>query len=102
MRERPAGVRGLTGQGSEGRVWTPERVATRAGAARGDQSDGGEDEDEFENRQWAERLEAEGRNPGTPWLSQTPVLKILGDDFVASEGDVVWNILGIIKLSILS
>ena len=58
-----------------------------------DQSDGGEDEDEFENRQWAERLETEGRNPGTPWLSQTPVLKILGDDFVASEGDVVWNIL---------
>ncbi|HAA86768.1 MAG TPA: hypothetical protein DCE22_00835 [Verrucomicrobiales bacterium] len=58
-----------------------------------DQSDGGEDEDEFENRQWAERLEYEGRNPGTPWLSQTPVLEILERDFVASEGDVVWNIL---------
>jgi nicotinamidase-related amidase len=58
-----------------------------------DQSDGGEDEDEFENQQWAERLKAEGRNPGTPWLSQTPVLKILEKDFVASEGDVVWNIL---------
>ena len=58
-----------------------------------DQSDGGEDEDEFENQQWAERLQAEGRNPGTPWLSQTPVLKILKKDFVASEGDVVWNIL---------
>ena len=58
-----------------------------------DQSDGGEDEDQFENKQWAERLEAEGRNPGTPWLSQTPALEILEKDFVASEGDVVWNIL---------
>ena len=58
-----------------------------------DQSDGGEDEGEFENQQWAERLKAEGRNPGTPWLSQTPALEILAKDFVASEGDVVWNIL---------
>lgn len=58
-----------------------------------DQSDGGEDEDEFENNQWAERLKAQGRNPGTPWLRQTPVLEVSDKDFVASEGDVVWNIL---------
>lgn len=58
-----------------------------------DQSDGGEDEDEFENQQWAEKLKSEGRNPGTPWLRQTPTLEIKGEDYIASEGDVVWSIL---------
>ena len=58
-----------------------------------DQSDGGEDEDEFENYQWAESLKSEGRNPGTPWLRQTPALEILDKDYIAAEGDVVWNIL---------
>ena len=45
-----------------------------------DQSDGGEDEDEFENYQWAESLKSEGRNPGTPWLRQTSALEILDKD----------------------
>ena len=58
-----------------------------------DQSDGGEDEDEFENQQWAEKLKSEGRNPGTPWLRQTPTLEIKDEDYIASEGDVVWSIL---------
>ena len=59
-----------------------------------DQSDGGEDESEWENDQWAKLLKSVGRNPGTPWISQTPALKIDGEtDFIAAEGDVVWNIL---------
>ena len=58
-----------------------------------DQSDGGEDEGEFENNQWTESLKSEGRNPGTPWLRQTSVLEISSKDYVASEGEVVWNIL---------
>ena len=58
-----------------------------------DQSDGGEDEGEFENNQWNERLKAEGRNPGTPWLRQTSALEIFSKDYVASEGEVVWSIL---------
>lgn len=58
-----------------------------------DQSDGGEDESVWENRQWAARLEAEGRNPGTPWLQQHGSLEIGEGDFIAAEGDVVWNIL---------
>lgn len=58
-----------------------------------DQSDGGEDEDAFENAQWAARLESEGRKPGTPWLKQTPILEIEPTDFIAAEGDVVWNVL---------
>lgn len=58
-----------------------------------DQSDGGEDEGQFENNQWAVRLKAEGRNPGTPWLHQNSALEIFSKDYVASEGEVVWNIL---------
>ncbi|MGK0184858.1 MAG: nicotinamidase-related amidase/type 1 glutamine amidotransferase [Verrucomicrobiales bacterium] len=58
-----------------------------------DQSDGGEDEDEWENAQWAKQLEAQGRNPGTPWKKQTAMIDIANSDFIASEGDVVWNVL---------
>ncbi|MCH2060735.1 MAG: isochorismatase family protein [Verrucomicrobiales bacterium] len=58
-----------------------------------DQSDGGEDEDQWENAQWAAQLEKEGRKPGTPWLRQSSQLEISNKDFIAAEGDVVWNIL---------
>ena len=30
---------------------------------------------------------------GTPWLSQHPALQIENGDYIAAEGDVVWNIL---------
>lgn len=58
-----------------------------------DQSDGGEDEDAWENAQWARQLEAQGRNPGTPWKKQTPLVEIADGDYIAAEGDVVWNVL---------
>ncbi|MCP4849958.1 MAG: cysteine hydrolase family protein [Verrucomicrobiaceae bacterium] len=58
-----------------------------------DQSDGGEDEDAWENAQWAAQLEKDGRKPGTPWLRQTSQLEINDKDYIAAEGDVVWNIL---------
>ncbi|HIG27154.1 MAG TPA: nicotinamidase [Verrucomicrobiales bacterium] len=58
-----------------------------------DQSDGGEDDDLVEHAQWAGHLKRMGRNPGTPWIKQTDVLKIQKDDFICSEGDLVWNIL---------
>ena len=58
-----------------------------------DQSDGGEDEDAWENAQWALQMEAQGRNPGTPWKTQTPLIDIADSDYIAAEGDVVWNVL---------
>jgi type 1 glutamine amidotransferase/nicotinamidase-related amidase len=58
-----------------------------------DQSDGGEDESAWENAQWNATLKAEGRTPGTPWLAQNPALEIEDGDYIAAEGDVVWNIL---------
>ena len=58
-----------------------------------DQSDGGEDEDQWEDAQWAAQLEKEGRNPGTPWLRQASQLEINDNDYIAAEGDVVWNVL---------
>jgi nicotinamidase-related amidase/type 1 glutamine amidotransferase len=58
-----------------------------------DQSDGGEDEDAWENEQWAEQLTAQGRNPGTPWKMQTPLIEIADSDYIAAEGDIVWNVL---------
>lgn len=59
-----------------------------------DQSNGGEDDDLQEHAQWAAYLESIGRNPGTPWKRQTDLLRVDEEkDYVASEGDVVWNIL---------
>ena len=54
-----------------------------------DQSDGGEDEDEFENYQWTESLKSEGRNPSTPWLRQTPALEILDKDYIAAGAQII-------------
>ncbi|NCF86946.1 MAG: isochorismatase family protein [Verrucomicrobiaceae bacterium] len=59
-----------------------------------DQSDGGEDDDVEAHARWAAYLESIGRNPGTPWKRQTKMLTIDDQcDFIAAEGDVVWNIL---------
>ena len=74
-------------------AWCHMIPAEEKGAYPIDQSDGGEDEDAFENAQWAAQLEAQGRNPGTPWLKQTPLLEISTSDYVAAEGDLVWNVL---------
>lgn len=59
-----------------------------------DQSDGGEDDDPREHAQWAAKLAAMGRNPGTPWKKQSSHITIDGErDFISDRGDEVWNIL---------
>ena len=59
-----------------------------------DQSDGGEDDDPIEHREWVAELTALGRNPGMPWKTQSPMLSIDADhDFISDRGDEVWNIL---------
>jgi sugar lactone lactonase YvrE/nicotinamidase-related amidase/type 1 glutamine amidotransferase len=59
-----------------------------------DQSDGGEDDDPVEHAKWAAQLKAQGRNPGTPWKTQSKLITIDADhDFISDRGDEVWNVL---------
>jgi nicotinamidase-related amidase len=59
-----------------------------------DQSDGGEDDDLAEHKQWAEKLAAMGRNPKAPWKKETDLLAIDPDrDYVTADGKEVWSIL---------
>jgi nicotinamidase-related amidase len=59
-----------------------------------DQSDGGADDDPAEHARWAAKLEKMGRNPGTPWKTQTDLISIDAErDYVSDRGDEVWNVL---------
>lgn len=59
-----------------------------------DQSDGGEDDDPVEHAEWVAKLKVFGRNPGTPWKSQSKLITIDGErDYISDRGDEVWNIL---------
>ncbi|MBI1913919.1 MAG: isochorismatase family protein [Planctomycetes bacterium] len=58
-----------------------------------DQSDGGEDDDLAEHRDWAKKLETMGRNPRAPWKSQIDTLKIHDDDIISDNGEEIWSVL---------
>ena len=58
-----------------------------------DQSDGGEDDDPAEHKAWASKLAAMGRNPKTPWKSQTDALTIADADYISENGEEIWSIL---------
>ncbi len=59
-----------------------------------DQSDGGEDDDPEEHRQWAAKLMSLGRNPAMPWKAQSPGIEIDAEkDYISDRGDEVWSIL---------
>jgi len=59
-----------------------------------DQSDGGEDDDIAEHRQWLERLQSLGRDPKRPWVRQTELIQIdAQSDFISDSGKEIWNIL---------
>ena len=58
-----------------------------------DASDGGEDDDEQEHKQWAEKLAAKGRNPRAPWVRQMKALDIRDSDYITDDGVENWNIL---------
>ena len=65
-----------------------------------DQTDGGEDDDLDEHRDWAKKLEKMGRNPRAPWKSQTATLEIDGKrDYITDNGKEVWSILENQKIS---
>ena len=43
---------------------------------------------------WAAKLKALGRNPGTPWKSQSKLITIDPQrDYISASGDEVWNVL---------
>ncbi len=58
-----------------------------------DQTDGGEDDDLLEHRQWAAKLTALGRNPLKPWKRQTDLLAIEEGDFISDDGHEIWSVL---------
>ena len=59
-----------------------------------DQSDGGEDDYPEEHKKWVAHLKSLGRNPGTPWKTQSDLIEIDGEkDFISDRGDEVWNVL---------
>ncbi len=59
-----------------------------------DQSDGGEDDDPAEHAEWAAKLKAMGRNPGSPWKSQAKQITIDAEhDYITDRGEEVWSIL---------
>jgi len=59
-----------------------------------DQADGGDDDDPTEHAKWAEELKAQGRNPGSPWKMQSPLIEIDSDrDFISEFGGEIWSIL---------
>ena len=58
-----------------------------------DQSDGGEDDDPIEHREWADKLKAMGRNPSAPWKSQIATLKIHDEDVISDSGEEIWSVL---------
>lgn len=59
-----------------------------------DQSDGGEDDDPAEHRDWAAKLTAMGRNPKAPWKSEIDVLTIdPARDIISDNGEEIWSVL---------
>lgn len=72
--------------------WCHRIPAEEKGTYPLDQTDGGEDDDPAEHRAWAEKLQKMGRNPRTPWKSQSEVLKIDDRDFISDKGEEIWSI----------
>jgi nicotinamidase-related amidase/type 1 glutamine amidotransferase len=73
--------------------WCKRIPAEEKGVYPIDQSDGGEDDDLAEHRQWAEKLQKMGRNPRAPWKSQIDVLKIEDRDIISDNGEEIWSVL---------
>ena len=74
--------------------WCNQIPAEEMAAYPLDQSAGGEDDDPADHAQWATRLEADGRNPRSPWKSQVASIRIDGErDFISDNGEEVWSIL---------
>jgi nicotinamidase-related amidase len=75
-------------------IWCDRIPSEEAADYPIDQSEGGEDDDADDHRLWAERLASIGRNPRSPWQSQTDVIQIDDHvDFISDSGTEIWSIL---------
>jgi nicotinamidase-related amidase/type 1 glutamine amidotransferase len=74
-------------------VWCYKIPSEEKGKYPLDQSDGGCDSDPAEQKEFAKKLEAMGRNPKAPWLSQIDILKIHDEDAISDSGVEIWNLL---------
>lgn len=73
--------------------WCYQIPAEEAAEYPIDQSDGGEDDDPEEHREWAKKLARMGRNPREPWVRQTELLTIADTDYISDSGEEIWSIL---------
>lgn len=74
--------------------WCDQIPREESAAYPVDQSEGGEDDDLDDHRQWASRLEAIGLNPRAPWQRQVDVIGIDEEtDFISDSGTEIWSIL---------
>jgi nicotinamidase-related amidase len=79
---------------AEAAFWCSQIPAEEQALYPIDQSDGGEDDDPAEHKEWAAKLAGEGRNPGMPWKAQNDAITIDSEkDYVSDRGDEVFNIL---------
>lgn len=79
---------------AEAAYWCSQIPAEEQALYPIDQSDGGEDDDPSEHKEWAAKLAAEGRNPGLPWKAQNEAITIDSEkDYLSDRGDEVFNIL---------
>lgn len=59
-----------------------------------DQTDGGNDDTAEQKEKWLQHLQAEGRNPKSPWQKQHTGIRIDdAQDYISDRGEEVWSIL---------
>ncbi len=58
-----------------------------------DQTDGGEDDDPKEHKEWEAKLASLGRNPRLPWKSETDLLTIGDSDLISDRGEEIWSVM---------
>ena len=59
-----------------------------------DQTDGGQDDDPVEHRQWEAMLKSMNRPTRHPWKTETTALTIDEDrDVISDKGDEIWNVM---------
>jgi nicotinamidase-related amidase/type 1 glutamine amidotransferase len=74
-------------------AWCDRIPSEEKGTYPIDQTDGGEDDDPAEHREWAAELAAKGLNPRAPWKRQTDLLTIEDRDVISDGGEEIWSVL---------
>lgn len=93
-RKRAQGLPGAKNLPTDIGQWCRHIPAEDRGRYPIDQTDGGEDDDLNEHKQWHEILAAKGLNPKAPWKKQIEILSIDSDkDVISDSGVEIWNLL---------